>query len=60
MYSTIFATSVTMKGKEQERLGEGERVHTEAGLLLFVRCPIINALKINSRCRQTQLVVATF
>lgn len=33
MYSTIFVTSVNMKGEEQERLGEGERGHTEAGLL---------------------------
>lgn len=35
MYSTIFTTSVNITGKEQERLGEGKHVHTEAGLLLL-------------------------
>lgn len=35
MYSTIFTTSVNIKGKEQERLGEGEQVHTEVWLLLL-------------------------
>lgn len=51
MYSTIFTTSVNITGKNKKGWEKESLCTQRQGYCCFMSCPIINALKINSRCR---------